>query len=90
MDAGAIAFDSAQNKYVRLPDDSALELAVQKLKLERSQPSEWLVSSPGKVILFGEHAVVHGVVSVSFSVFGVQGYDAWRLPLRWRFHSEVR
>ncbi|KAF9532585.1 cystathionine beta-lyase [Crepidotus variabilis] len=69
IDAGAIALDPSQNKYVRVPDDSALTLAVQKLRLEgRSQPSEWFVSAPGKVILFGEHAVVHGVTAVAASV----------------------
>ena len=58
--AGAIALDASQNKYVRLPDNDALTLAVQKLQLDEK---EWFISAPGKVILFGEHAVVHGVVS---------------------------
>ncbi|CAE7232362.1 unnamed protein product [Rhizoctonia solani] len=32
--------------------------------LEPSQAERpWLIGAPGKVILFGEHAVVHGVVS---------------------------
>lgn len=61
--AGAIILDVSQHKYVRAPDNDALALAVQKLQLDGAKEKEWFISAPGKVILFGEHAVVHGVVS---------------------------
>ena len=55
--------NAAQNKFVRtpLPDSPKAEAEAEKLA-DEDEETEWFVSSPGKVILFGEHAVVHGVV----------------------------
>lgn len=57
--------DPLENKYVKVLDNDALALAVRKLQLDGAIEKEWFISAPGKVILFGEHAVVHGVVSHS-------------------------
>ncbi|TCD63579.1 cystathionine beta-lyase [Steccherinum ochraceum] len=70
LEAGAITI--AANDFVRIPN--AVNKAVEKLadmqprddNLDRNR--EWFVSAPGKVILFGEHAVVHGVTAVAASV----------------------
>jgi len=67
LEAGAIELNAAQNKYVRIPDPNSLTQTVHRLNEDKSKDQmEWFVSAPGKVILFGEHAVVHGVVSPFF------------------------
>ncbi|PPR02595.1 hypothetical protein CVT24_002166 [Panaeolus cyanescens] len=70
IEAGAIAFDMYQNKYVRVPENHLLRTAVESLQLDGGQEGqrEWFVSAPGKIILFGEHAVVHGVTAIAAAV----------------------
>lgn len=58
-------------KGYRRPQDTAMDRLVKGVKLglglgvvdRNTLDADIVVSAPGKVILFGEHAVVHGVVS---------------------------
>jgi hypothetical protein len=78
LEAGAIALSSTgAERYVRVPrlpkgkePEYSISRAVDRLAEGMSgrpkEHREWFVSAPGKVILFGEHAVVHGVVGSLF------------------------
>ena len=108
LEAGAITVSAGadQHQFVRatVPRGGAtISRAVEKLAYNErpareKEDREWFVSAPGKVILFGEHAVVHGVVSYSRVCFHVMDFDdiadcncsVRRLALLWSFLTSPR
>lgn len=69
LEAGAVrVMDEAGSRATLervIAIDTGLEDRLTAIKLQK-QVGTLLVSAPGKVILFGEHAVVHGIVSLLF------------------------
>lgn len=82
LEAGAITLSASETEhhFVRasLPREPvSISRAVEKLAYNDNavpgrtkENREWFVSAPGKIILFGEHAVVHGVVSHTIVICG--------------------
>jgi hypothetical protein len=86
-DADPNAWILERARAFRRPGDSAMERLVAGVKRglgiskeRRTIDGDIVVSAPGKVILFGEHAVVHGVVSATAASICRAAADSVRLP----------
>ena len=68
LEAGAIRIGEDGRPYRVVASSSSASVEDDLAALAIAPPTELVTSAPGKVILFGEHAVVHGVTAIAGSI----------------------